>query len=476
MPMYDYFFSGNQYIRVWRGDTGPGSVDAGYPAPISIWGWGDFGANGIDAALYSGSKCYFFSGNQYIRVSRGITGPGSVDDGYPAPISNWNWGDFGANGIDAALWSGYVCYFFSGNEYIRVRRGDTGPGSVDPGYPAPISNWNWGEFGANGIDGALYSGSKCYFFAGPEYVRVSRGPQGPGFVDGGYPAPISRWNWGDFGANGIDAALYSGGPLAPPPPVTGLVSNHNYYLADGGAALTNVSVTIDFDVDFTSTANGFSIQLNCYAGANDLPAWQQYYIYLQPNSTQLWARIENWVNYSDELLRVDVPLANLPSQTVSAGYQITIRLNNDDSGNITGANYAVTDNSGASLGSTTITILDQVLDNGQPATSADLSPIVALELTIGGDYNGTTATLTGGAGTITYSASNSLTATGTAPSSVALPGWTIENANLIFCPLPASANQSITQSFEATTGGPALSILRERERQLLTPGHAASPP
>ena len=51
-----------------------------------------FGKEGIDAALYSGSKCYFFSGNQYIRVTRGDTGPGTVDPGYPAPISNWGWG------------------------------------------------------------------------------------------------------------------------------------------------------------------------------------------------------------------------------------------------------------------------------------------------------------------------------------------------------------------------------------------------
>ena len=183
-----YFFHGNQYIRVTRGDTGPGTVDPGYPAPISNWGWGSFGANGIDAALYSGSKCYFFKGNQYIRVTRGNTGPGTVDPGYPAPISNWGWGSFGANGIDAALYSGSKCYFFKGNQYIRVTRGNTGPGTVDPGYPAPISNWGWGSFGANGIDAALYSGTKCYFFKGNQYIRVTRGDTGPGTVDSGYPA------------------------------------------------------------------------------------------------------------------------------------------------------------------------------------------------------------------------------------------------------------------------------------------------
>ena len=39
----------------------------------------------IDAALYSGSRCYFFKGPRYLRVTRGDTGPGTVDPGYPAP-------------------------------------------------------------------------------------------------------------------------------------------------------------------------------------------------------------------------------------------------------------------------------------------------------------------------------------------------------------------------------------------------------
>jgi hypothetical protein len=212
--MYCYFFSGNQYIRVTRGQTGPGPIDAGYPAPIANWGWGAFGANGIDAALYSNGWCYFFSGKEYIRVKRGYTGPGNppIDPGYPMPISNWGWGAFGANGIDAALYSGPKCYFFSGNQYIRVSRGDTGPGTVDAGYPKPISNWGWGAFGANGIDAALFSEPVCYFFSGNQYIRVSRGQTGPGRVDAGYPQPISNWNWGAFGANGISDALYSGTP------------------------------------------------------------------------------------------------------------------------------------------------------------------------------------------------------------------------------------------------------------------------
>ena len=193
-----YFFHGNRYLRVTRGDTGAGTVDPGYPAPISNWGWpAGFGSSGIDAALFSGSKCYFFKGNQYVRVTRGDTGAGTVDPGYPAPISNWGWpAGFGAAGIDAALYSSSKCYFFKGNRYVRVTRGDTGAGTVDPGYPAPISNWGWpAGFGAAGIDDALFSGSKCYFFKGNQYVRVTRGDTGAGTVDPGYPAPISNWGW-----------------------------------------------------------------------------------------------------------------------------------------------------------------------------------------------------------------------------------------------------------------------------------------
>ncbi|PEG39737.1 hypothetical protein CQY20_09290 [Mycolicibacterium agri] len=55
------------------------------------------GEMGIDAALYSNSKCYFFAGDQYIRVSRGDLGPGTVDAGYPKNISGWGWGAFGQN-------------------------------------------------------------------------------------------------------------------------------------------------------------------------------------------------------------------------------------------------------------------------------------------------------------------------------------------------------------------------------------------
>jgi hypothetical protein len=347
--MVDYFFFGNRYIRVSRGDVGPGSLDAGnYPAPVTNWNWGAFGANGIDAALYSGSKCYFFKGSQYIRVSRGVTGPGTLDHP-PAPISDWNWGAFGANGIDAALWSGPVCYFFKDDQYIRVTRGDTGPGKVDKGYPASISHWNWGSFGANGIDGALNSG------------------------------------WG--------------------------------------------------------------VQVNAYSASGDVTAQQQYVIYVGPNSGQLYAHIDNFINSQDELIRLDAALAPTSGGKMPAGSSLTITLTNDSGGNITGAKFSATDAHGNQIGATTMTIVGSPLRNGQKATAANLAPIVAFQYNLVGCYGGATANLQGGSGAMVYSADNALTVTNAAPSYVDQNFWTVETANCAYGPMPVGPSKQVCQFF-----------------------------
>ena len=473
LAVFDYFFAGNQYIRVTRSDTGPGAVDAGYPRPISPnWGWGAFGASGIDAALYSGSKCYFFSGKEYIRVTRGVTGPGTVDAGYPRPISpNWGWGAFGANGIDAALYSGSKCYFFSGREYIRVTRGETGPGTVDAGYPRPISVWGWGGFGTNGIDAALYSGSRCYFFSSNQYIRVTRADEGAGSVDAGYPKPISpNWGWGNFGGSGISAALNSGGPFATMP-VKGLGSNSNYFLYgpakpvlhNRGAALlsgrgpagplagscnnlTGLSVTIIVDTDITGT-NGFGFQINAYSAKGEFDGAQQYVALVDPNwepsSIHCW--VENWSSKTSSIITLSEQLAPLPDYTLPAGYKLTMTLLNDAADNITGAIYMLSDNLGNTVGNRTLSFGDR------PAQ--DLAPIVALQLNLVGDINGATTTLASGAGTITYNAANLMSVLNTEPPCVDWDYITVEAANSAYSLLPAAPSHSFTQSFGLSIGG-----------------------
>ncbi|HEX3615742.1 MAG TPA: hemopexin repeat-containing protein [Solirubrobacteraceae bacterium] len=475
--MYDYFFSGDQYIRVRRAETGPGTVDAGYPASISVWGWGTFGADGIDAALYSGSKCYFFAGREYIRMTRGETGPGTLDPGYPRPISDWGWGRFGAKGIDAVLNSGAKTYFFSGDQYVRVTRlGDSDLGTVDGGYPRTIAaGWGWGDFGANGIDAALYSGAVCYFFSGDQYIRVHRGETGAGILDHGYPQSIAAvWNWGRFGADGIDAALYSGGPLVAPRS-GGLVSNGNYFLQQGGQALADPTVTINFDGEFVSAANGFSIQLNGYSQTGDYDAEQQIVVYLPAGSDTLISRIENWVDPSTELIRIDRDLANLPDGKIPAGYALTIAVHTDGQQNVSGATFTLTDENGGISGQQTLTIVGQTLSTtGKPATSADLAPMTAFQLNIGGDYNGSAADLTAANGTITYAASGLLSASDTPPADVDIDYYTLETANVSFSQLPVAADAAMTQYFALTSEVPVLGEMTAAARAVK--GHPLAPP
>ena len=467
--MYDYIFSGINYIVIQRGDVGPGFILEEYPKPISDLGWGTFGADGIDAALYSGSKCYFFDHGQYIRLtSTGGVGLGPVDAGYPRPISDWGWpNNFGARGIDAALWSGSVCFFFSGTQYIRVHRGDTDFGIVDPFYPQEISQgWLFDEyfrpsggFATSGIDAALYSGSKTFFFSGSSYVQVSKGDLEPGPIDTLVPANISDWNWGNFGQTGIDAAFNNDGPLSPAPS-SGLMSNTNYFLEDNGNILSGVSVVLALDQGLISEANGWSVQLNCYSqnAPSTVTEWQQFVIYSDDNN--VWARIDNWKSLSTELIRADVLLATMPSAAISPGSSMSFYLITDTSNNVTGCTYSIT-YEGAALPnplpkltspitkSITLSILTvSNLAGLPPVTSAELAPIVATQLNIVGDYGSHQSFFNTTSGTVSYSATQPLTATNTEPSYTVFNGITAETSNMAYGPLPQSANLGITQSFQ----------------------------
>jgi hypothetical protein len=271
-------------------------------------------------------------------------------------------------------------------------------------------------------------------------------------MDPGYPAPISNWNWGSFGASGIDAALYSGGPLASPP-AAGLGSNSNYLLYSPGAQsgacnyLTGVTVAIDAD-DAIVGSDGFGFQLNAYSARGDYDGAQQYLIYLSPTSqpAQLTCMVDNWQSTQKQLVNDQVELATLSSHELPAGYQLVISLTNDSSGNITGANYSVLGEKGQTLGSKTISLPSL-------AAAADLAPIVAFQINFVGYLNGENTTLSSGGGTITYTASEPLTALNVEPQCVDWDYSTEETANSAYGELPSSPSQLFTQYFQLSAAG-----------------------
>jgi hypothetical protein len=268
--------------------------------------------------------------------------------------------------------------------------------------------------------------------------------------------------------------------LAPvPAPPQGLISNFNYFLGNGGPALTGVAVKVTFDAPFVSTVNGYSFQFNCYSteGPTITTEWQQFVIYASPNSTQLVARIDTWngTALSDELNRIDTNLANLPSATIDAGTTFDIVLTYDSSngaGTVTGAIYTVKDGFGNELGTAQITIVGNTLrTTNQAATALNLAPIAAFQFNIGGDYGGNTGTFASGGGTITYASNEPLTVTTLEPTYTDYNGGTAEDGNVVFGQLPISNSAVVTQTFQVVPAPGATGQIRRRApyRHVLPP-------
>jgi len=350
---------------------------------------------------------------------------------------------------------------------------------VDAGYPAPISNWGWGEFGKDGIDAALNSGPVDYFFAGREYIRVTRGDTGAGRVDAGYPQPISVWGWNEFGEKGISSALFSGFDFTDPSskPAT-LASNSNYTLEDGGKNLTNVEVTVDILEDMVAAQNGapqagssqvygFTIQLNCFSPKNETDAWQQYVIGFDNNT--LYAQINNWFDEQPFAYIVNTVynLIDVAGKKVPAGYKLRMILQNDSHANVTGVVFEVRDFNGKVIGSHT-----QVLTDISGFSSTDLAPIVAFQVVVVGPGNSESATFSSGSGTIIIQGSQALTATSGLPSDSEVTWGTAETSNSTYTRLTSTAGTYFCQNFGIDKSTSAVPTnVRRLLRSMRAPDH-----
>ncbi|KAK1241095.1 hypothetical protein MKX08_001069 [Trichoderma sp. CBMAI-0020] len=248
------------------------------------------------------------------------------------------------------------------------------------------------------------------------------------------------------------------------PPSQGLGSNFNYFLADGGNAITGLNVEITFAEPLISTENGFGFQLNGYAqelaGApSTTPNWQQYVVFSQPGDRTLYGIIDNWSGtvpagtyaqiINDESTITTLPKAN----QIPAGAVINIVPTFSSSNVITGITYIYTPPGGQAV-STSVTLTDlDVFDSNRRITAAYESPISALTLNIVGDYNGNDGVFSSGSGTIVYTAAQPLTVLTNEPSYTAFQDGTGETANTVYGKLPVSNSKTITQTWGIDKSG-----------------------
>ncbi|KAG0648679.1 hypothetical protein D0Z07_4604 [Hyphodiscus hymeniophilus] len=248
------------------------------------------------------------------------------------------------------------------------------------------------------------------------------------------------------------------------PPSEGLGSNFNYFLADGGNAITGLNVEITFAQPLISTSNGFGIQLNGYAqelsGApSTVPNWQQYVVYTEPGDKTLYGIIDNWkgtvpAGTDAQTINDEVSITTLPTANeIPAGATINIAPVFSSTNVITGIKYTYTPPGGSAVSKTvTLTSLD-VYGTSKKITSAYESPISALTLNIVGDYNGNNGVFTSGSGTIVYTANQPLTVLTKEPSYTAFQDGTGETANSVYGKLPTSGSTKITQTWGISPEG-----------------------
>jgi hypothetical protein len=197
---------------------------------------------------------------------------------------------------------------------------------------------------------------------------------------------------------------------------------------------------------------------------------------MDPQGT-LYAAVDNWTysaGHVHQLINYFPSIGSLPNATLPAGYTLTISLQNDDDGNITGASYNVNDENDHSVASKVIDLLKlDLYQSSNPITSADLSPIVATTVDFVDWANGNQTTLSSGAGVFVFNAKTAMTVRNTEPGCVELDGGTLETSNSIYGQMPAGPSQSMTQSFATSAKASAEIVRRATVMHKLTPGDAA---
>jgi hypothetical protein len=258
------------------------------------------------------------------------------------------------------------------------------------------------------------------------------------------------------------------------PPSGGLIGYSNYNLYSNCENLTGVSITVDVTeemiavpsapaADGSIQSNGIGFQLNCLPRAGGDITWQQYIMVVSRTGEDLRWGANNWDNdpaHPDGIINQGGDLATLPSSlgagyaSIPAGYRLQITLSNDTNDNINGATYSMYDQNGAPVFPPKTVDLTSLTDvNGNQITVAELSPIVDIDFLIVGYANGADTTLSQGAGTITYQATNSLTVLNTFPSCTAGVN-TLESSNVTYGVLDSSS-AVIVQTFQAPPPGVA---------------------
>lgn len=255
------------------------------------------------------------------------------------------------------------------------------------------------------------------------------------------------------------------GAVVAPPNVAGLEAPASWanYAAQNCAILTDVAISITLTEDLIAEIEGFfpdngvnppnlfagtnfSWQVNCYSVTGAADTWQQYGIGL--GDTKMYGWVDNWFDFEHEVwnngVSGDINHLGPAKGKIPAGYQLFVRLGNDIEGNITEVFFLVANADGDAVGQKRINLLDHIKPK-------NLSPIVAVEVVLVGEYDGLFVGFKSAGGTIQYVSSALMQIAATKPNCAAVPGGeTQESSNAVYGPMTDAQTNLAIQTFSCS--------------------------
>jgi hypothetical protein len=246
-------------------------------------------------------------------------------------------------------------------------------------------------------------------------------------------------------------------------------SNGQFLLGMGNSCQTPSNLTVSLhvtqdmltttsggDLNGTTTNGGFSLQLN--TTPNQVPTqppvyWLQYLIVVKGNRAFIFPQY--WyppTPVSGEGVHEppQQTIINLPSNMIPAGWVLTIALSTDPvTGNVTGANFSVTDNSG---NTTTVPMPMPTYSTTNNLNNTNiLSPFSVFLLNIVGPPSYENANFSSGAGYLTYTVSSGqLSQTSANTCGVMTTG---ESSNASYGTTSPSTGSTLVQPFTSPFAG-----------------------
>jgi hypothetical protein len=214
-----------------------------------------------------------------------------------------------------------------------------------------------------------------------------------------------------------------------------LGSNSNFIFDAGCDPIQSPSISIAVTQELLAN-NGFGFQWNAYSPAGGVCAYQQYCLIINPEDGALDGAVDNWPITGDNLLNDFFELYSPAVAGLQVGDSLSMSLVTDPvTGNVTACVFHYNN-------------VTQTLELSSIAGFQEsyLAPITAFELDLVGPYDSETTTLSSGAGTIFYAATNAMSPLSTPPTCTETTDITAETANSAYGGLTADAT-GYTQTF-----------------------------